>query len=147
MKFLKFSVMGSYASIGHKLVIFVGIMFFPLLVTNAQKMDYALCDVNTARPFHDGLAVFYKDGYDGVINTSGKVVIEPKFKSISDFYNGTAIATTETGDGIINRSGAFILEPVYSIMRFEEKHPGVYMVTDKATQQHGLYYNGRFIYL
>lgn len=137
--------MGSYASIGHKLVIIVGIMFFPLLVTNAQKMDYALCDVNTARPFHDGLAVFYKDGYDGVINTSGKVVIEPKFKSISDFYNGTAIVTTETGDGIINRSGTFILEPVYSIMRTEEEHPDVYTVTNKETQQHGLFYNGRFV--
>ena len=109
-----------------------------------QQSNYALQDVGTGEPFHDGLAVIIKNGLWGAINTSGNIAIQPKYKSLSKFTSGTAIAKTDTGEGIINRNGTFILEPKYEIMR-DNSHPGVYEINDKANERHGLFYNGRFV--
>lgn len=111
----------------------------------ANQSNYALQDVGTWQPFHDGLAVIIKNGLWGAINTSGNIAIEPQFKSLSEFANGTAIAETETGQGIVNRNGFFILEPKYGVYRVEEKHSDVYMITDKNSKKHGIFYNGRIV--
>lgn len=155
MKYSKLSVMDSYAYIGYKVTI-IGILVLLCLNVKAQsayqiasmkanQSNYALHDVGTNQPFHDGLAVFIKNGLWGAINTSGNIAIESQFKSLSEFTNGTAIAETETGQGIVNRNGVFILEPKYGIFRFEEKHPDVYLITDKNSNKHGIFYNGRIV--
>ena len=138
--------MGSYASIGHKLVIIVGILVSSYVSINAQKVSYALRDVASDGSFHDGVAVFRSNGVYGAINTNGKVVIKPQFKRLSDFANGTAIASTETGQGIINRNGDFILEPKYEIINYDFEHPDVYIISKTGDDsKKGLFYNGRYI--
>lgn len=124
------------------------IVFFLSLCfgVKAQKMSYALQDVRSDNPFHDGLAVFYNDGYYGAINTNGQVVIKAQFKHLGDFVNGTAIAKTETGEGIINRNGTFILEPKYNISNYNLEHPDVYVISYKENNgKKGLFYNGRLV--
>ena len=130
--------------IGHK-VLSVCFLVLLCLSVKAQNLNYALQDVGTWEPFHEGLAVIYKNGLWGAINTSGNIAIQPQFKSLSDFSNGTAIAETKTGHGIVNRNGTFILEPKYEIRRNEEKYPDVYMIIDKESNRQGIFYNGRIV--
>lgn len=129
----------------HK-VLYVCILVLLCLSVKAQKMNYALRDVNSNEPFHDGLARFVTDGRWGAIDTNGKVAIRPQFKSLGNFANGTAIAKTETGEGIVNRKGAFILEPKYEISNHNSDHPDVYEVSEKGhSDKKGLFYNGRLV--
>lgn len=110
----------------------------------ANQSNYALYDVGTSQPFHDGLAVIIKNGLWGAINTSGNIAIEPQFKSLSEFANGTAIAETETGQGIVNRNGFFILEPKYVIIPGFGK-PEAYTIMNKEKNKFGLFYNGKMV--
>lgn len=108
-----------------------------------QKIDWALYGVKSSSPFHEGLAIF-DEGFWGAINTSGEVVIQPKFWSMTNFLNGMSVVKTETGEGIINRNGVFILEPKY-IIRRDDKHPDVFIVKTNDKGKEGLYYNCNFI--
>lgn len=117
------------------------------LCAKAQKMNYALKDVSSNEPFHDGLAIFIGENhYRGAIDTNGKVAIRPQFKNLSNFANGTAIAETETGKGIVNKKGFFILEPKYEISNNNSDHPDVYKVSERGDSgKEGLFYNGRLV--
>lgn len=68
-----------------------------------QKIDWALYGVKSSSPFHEGLAIF-DEGFWGAINTSGEVVIQPKFWSMTNFLNGMSVVKTETGEGIITQN-------------------------------------------
>ena len=109
-----------------------------------QQSNYALHDVGTSQPFHDGLAVIIKNGLWGAINTNGNIAIQPQFKSLSKFSNGTAIAETERGHGIVNRNGTFILEPQYDILPGFTK-PDAYTIMNKEHNRYGLFYDGKMI--
>ncbi len=47
--------------------------------------------------FHEGLALFKKNGLSGYLDTSFKVIVKPKFRSAGNFYNGRARATDTRG--------------------------------------------------
>ncbi len=49
--------------------------------------------------FSHGLAVSYKDGKAGVIDTLGQVVIPFKYEGLSDFYKGYALVLTDKIEG------------------------------------------------
>ena len=145
MKYSKPNFMYAYTYIG-RVVFFIVCFLSQCLCVIAQKTEYALQDVKSNMPFHDGLAVFYEDGYYGAINTNGQVAIKAQFKHLGNFVNGTSIAETETGEGIVNRNGLFILEPKYNITNYNLKHPDVYTISYKGNRdKKGLYYNGRLV--
>lgn len=115
-----------------------------------QKIEWALEDVKGDSPFYDGIAKFRinENGFwYGAIDRTGKVVIEPQFKDISNFEDGFAIVETKDGySGIINRRGDYILEPVYkSISKgYGVTISGLYEVKNEEGK-YGLFYNNRLI--
>ncbi|MBI1288818.1 MAG: hypothetical protein GC178_14720 [Flavobacteriales bacterium] len=71
-------------------------------------------NVEDAKHFQEGLApVKVGDNY-GFVNTTGKLVVEAKFKSVGYFVHGKAWAKTESGKiGFIDPSGNWVIEPIY----------------------------------
>ncbi|MDR0872079.1 MAG: WG repeat-containing protein [Prevotellaceae bacterium] len=127
------------------------LLFFMLLLNSAtmlgQNFEWALKDVKSSEPFHDGLASFYEyeSGLYGAIDRSGQVIIKPQFKSSFEFENGFAVVETETGKGIINRSGLFLLEPVYKyILPGLNKIAGLYTIVNTEGKE-GVFYNNRLV--
>jgi hypothetical protein len=61
-----------------------------------------------------GLPPIY-DYYYGVIDKAGKIIIEPKFKSVSNFSEGLAEASGKFNWdlGYIDRTGHFVIEPLF----------------------------------
>ena len=49
-----------------------------------------------AKPFLEGVAVVEQDGYYGVIDTKGNLVIPYKYNYISNISSGTIVAYSET---------------------------------------------------
>ena len=109
-----------------------------------QKVNWALYGAKSSHPFHDGLAIF-QEGFWGAINTSGEVVIPPKFYSMTNFTNGTAVVKTETGEGIINRKGSYILQPVYGEINRDRRHQNVFTVKSLDGGKCGLFYDCKFV--
>lgn len=67
--------------------------------------------------FHEGLAaVRIGDAY-GYIDSSGRVVIEPRFDHANIFSEGLARVVVDGLSGYIDRAGAIVIEP-----RFERAH-------------------------
>ena len=113
--------------------------------TEAQnRYKIALDDVKGINPFHEGLTSFIDNGKRGVIDASGHVVIEAKFKRIEDFAGGMAIVHTETGKGIINRQGYFLLKPQYKEIDKCDEGPNLYIIKDSASN-YGVFYNNRLV--
>lgn len=64
----------------------------------------------TLGEFKDGIAQIGKNGRFGLIDLSGKVIVAPRYKSISPFQEGLAKAVTETGEGVyIDPTGAVVI--------------------------------------
>ncbi|QOI45152.1 WG repeat-containing protein (plasmid) [Leptospira interrogans serovar Canicola] len=61
--------------------------------------------------FSEGLALVGNGSLVGYMNTTGKVVIEPKFSNIGDFSEGLALAETANGEkGFIDKTGKFKIQ-------------------------------------
>ena len=61
------------------------------------------------RGLSDGMRAVFADGW-GFVDASGKVVIAPKYKKVSDFSEGMALVATQSGKyGIIDRSGKTVV--------------------------------------
>jgi hypothetical protein len=66
--------------------------------------------------FHEGLAKIQQQGLWGFADLDGKIVIEPRFRSVGDFSNGFARASDVKGLwGYIGRAGNEIIP-----MQFED---------------------------
>ena len=117
------------------------------LPQSARSYEFALQDVKSYEPFHEGLASFYdvgNTGLHGYIDASGRVVIEPRFKRAGEFIGGMAEVATETGNGLINRQGYFLLEPKYEYVIRDDENPNLFRVTDLSGKS-GAFFNGRFV--
>jgi len=67
-----------------------------------------------ALEFHEGLAIFDKNGKMGFINKSKKFIVEPKFFKVFNFSEGVAGACIKRGVcGYIDKSGKYIIEPKF----------------------------------
>lgn len=122
-------------------------LFLALTANYCFAQNWALKGTLDHRPFHEGLAVFYdtEKHLDGVINTSGEIVIPAKYKGISNFDAGMAVVTTSDGKkGIIDRHDNFILQPIYKDFYPEEKASGMYIVVSDDGKN-GLFFNGRMV--
>ncbi len=111
--------------------------------------------------FQDNVAKISKDGYLGLINTTGKIVVRPKYDKIYPFYNGVAIICLNNKYGIINKKGKEILPPTYGYINdfrselawfYDEQSKGWGLLNNKGIQiapptTHSISkYQGKFYY-
>ncbi len=68
---------------------------------------------NDVRYYNDNLLVVLKNGKFGLVNKSGKVLIPPKYVSIS-VLGGLYYVRTESGGGILDKNGKELLPCKYS---------------------------------
>lgn len=61
--------------------------------------------------FHNGLAVFYKDGRAGYLDRKGNVFIDPRFENARDFSEGLAAVDLNGKWGYIDKTGKFAISP------------------------------------
>jgi WG containing repeat len=65
-------------------------------------------------PFSEGLAAVRIKGRYGFIDTSGTVVVEPRFDLVGDYDLGLAEVLVENKAGVIDRQGHFVVEPQFA---------------------------------
>ncbi len=70
------------------------------------KFECTNIDILTA----DGLIAFENNGKWGFVNTSGEIVIEPKFDKAKSFSNGLAAVCTNDKWGFIDDSGSIVID-------------------------------------
>ena len=94
------------------------------MIDNVQKWGYINTDGKfTIQPQFDNAEPFAKDGTAritqnnlvGVIDKTGKIIINPAFQSISDFSEGVATANTSTGYSLIDLNGKTLYSSKYFI--------------------------------
>ncbi len=69
----------------------------------------------SADDFHEGLArIVNEDELFGVVDTSGKTVIDCKYTYLGPFSNGLALAYDSEKVGYINKNGEYVINPEYS---------------------------------
>ena len=66
-----------------------------------------------AEPFSEGLAAVRIEGRYGFIDTTGTVVIEPRFQNAGFFAGEYAEIRLNNASGIINRSGKLVVSPEF----------------------------------
>ncbi|WP_295940571.1 WG repeat-containing protein [uncultured Alistipes sp.] len=114
-------------------------------VSFSQNLKWALQDVKGGDSFHNGIASFYEKGLYGAIDCTGKVVIEPQFKSSFAFEDGSAVVRTPQNNyGIINREGLYLLPADYRDIEKCNEAEGMYIVKDSLGMK-GLFYNNRMV--
>ena len=59
----------------------------------------------------NGLAFVQQDGYYGLINLSGKMVVKPRFKLVEPLQGGMAKVLTDKGWGILSDKGVMVIPP------------------------------------
>ena len=69
------------------------------------------CD--NADLFIENLAAFSNDGKWGFVDSTGNVVIEPKYDEAKSFHNGYAAVKENGVWGFINKNGEMIIEPQF----------------------------------
>lgn len=131
----------------------VALLGFILMVSSgvkaqADNVKWALLGVNSNEQFHDGLAIFMEkvDGVylSGAINTQGKVVIEPIYKSLYDFHSGYAEAQTTDGRSVIINTHGYILYDAGKAKLFKnDEFPGVFKVEKDG--KYGLFYESSLV--
>jgi len=106
---------------------------FFVLSKDGEETKVDASNIKGFKPFSEGLAVLNTEGgKTGFINTSGKVVIEPKFVSTGYFVNGMAWAKNENKDlGYIDKTGAWVIEPKFMACKNFDKESGLARVKYK----------------
>lgn len=89
--------------------------FDEILKLNADSLD-ALPKANLRNIglFNDGLVKFQKNGLWGFLNKNNEVIIEPKFKKVTEFSEGVAGVSIDGKKwGFIDKKSNFIIEPKF----------------------------------
>ena len=81
--------------------------------TRGNFISEEVFDNHRSAEFQDGIAVVCKEGKYGIIDTSGKWVIEPQFDGLSSFQDGIAIAHKDGKCGYVDRSGAYVIPAAF----------------------------------
>ncbi len=96
-------------------------------------------DMNAARfgVYSDGMATFYvgKLGFEswGAVNDKGEVIIQPKYKYITNFSDGVAAFQSGSYWGVIDKQGRVVLAPKYNWINSFSKG----MAVVRQDKQHG----------
>ena len=71
--------------------------------------------------FHDGIARISRNGYVGLIDSSGLILCEPKYDKIFDFNGNSARVCLNGKFGIIDKKGDELRSPdIYRLSEFSE---------------------------
>ena len=77
-------------------------------------LDSLIANHGEIGTFHEGLAYVKIDGKIGYVDTTGKLVISPRFESEKyGFHDGMAAVEQGGKFGWIDRRGIFVIEPEY----------------------------------
>ena len=71
-----------------------------------------------AHPFADGVAGIKQQGFWGVINRQGLVVLTPKYQVMKNYINGFAQVGIETRYGVANTKGEIIVQPEFEFVQY-----------------------------
>ena len=82
-----------------------------------------------------GLFVFGLNGYYGLINTEGKILLKNNFTFIDKFINGSSVVKINGKYGLINKSGAYLLQPEYDEMKKDST--GLIRIKGKEIHDYG----------
>jgi hypothetical protein len=79
----------------------------------------------------EGVSVVKKDTLFGLIDSTGREIVKPRFQFLDNFENGISVFIENGRAGIIDKTGAIVIEARYdNVFRFDQNH---YMV-----EQNGL---------
>jgi hypothetical protein len=100
-----------------------------------DEETYAYDDLRAPRPFKEGLAAYYSytERRYGFMDTTGKIVVEPRFVQAGDFSEGLAVVlvpgtgTTPYRYGYIDASGKMAIEAKFSepVLPFHDGYAAV----------------------
>ncbi len=96
--------------------------------------------------FSEGMAVFQHGIVYGFIDTTGDVIIQPRFEQAWRFENGTARVMVQEKQGLINKAGEFIVRAEYdkvyipSSQRILVKQAGKYLFLNMQGDRVGASY-------
>ncbi|MBD5132747.1 MAG: WG repeat-containing protein [Clostridiales bacterium] len=124
---------------------------FALLGYNSYNSGYVfdggynyVCDISGSLYVNEQLISFTHGGKVGLKDYNGKIVIEPKYKSIGTFYGGIAIATKENDDGetisvLLNKNGSETALPQNDAeegVYVETYSNGIYVVSTRTDSKY-----------
>lgn len=79
------------------------------LTSSSQSLIQSQNDIE----YGNSLIRVFSNGKVGYIDTTGKIIIEPKFANAYDFFEGLAPARVSGRFGFINTKGEFVVQPKY----------------------------------
>lgn len=82
-------------------------------VDNQTKTEKFEQRFERARRFSEGLAAVRINGRFGFIDTTGEIVIRPRYNLVGDFFQGHAEVMIGEKTGVINGRGEIVLEPQF----------------------------------
>ena len=109
----------------------------------------------------DSVARISNNGYIGLIDVTGTILVKPKYDKIYPFYNDVAVICLNNKYGIINKKGKEILSPTYDYINdfksefawfYDKQSKGWGLLNNKGTQivaptTHSISkYQGKFYY-
>ncbi|MBX9695274.1 MAG: WG repeat-containing protein, partial [Cyanobacteria bacterium] len=77
------------------------------------KAKFKLELYDDAHSFSDGLAAVRQKDLWGFINTSGRLVVKPKFEQVQDFHHDLAPARLSGKWGFVDKRGEWVIQPTY----------------------------------
>ncbi len=77
----------------------------------AHKTFYPDDSSYTCGFFQNGISSVFKDAFEGLIDSSGKILLAPQFHRILEFKKGIAIVRIDNQSGIADINGNIILHP------------------------------------
>ena len=81
-----------------------------LCIDKAGKVLFSLNNVSWVSNYHEGFAkITIPSGEMGYINSTGQIVLEPKYKLAGNFSEGLAYVILNKQSGYINKQGDFII--------------------------------------
>ena len=112
---------------------------------NSNYKIYETANRNyTCSFFRDGLALLYKEGFVGLIDSNGNILLKPQFNQILDFEKGIAIVRLNKQSGIIDRKGNIILHP--DSVQLQSFNTGFANFKDNKSGLYGIVsYSGKII--
>ncbi len=109
-----------------------GSKYFLLKIGENKKItDEIFDDINN---FSEDRAAFKSNEKYGVVDVSGRIIVEPKYNDIRDYKDGYAIARTNKKDGVLDKEGNVLLDFIYDeIVGIEKDY-----ITFKSDVKYGI---------
>lgn len=89
----------------------------PFQLCGYVEKDYGVQRIpqqfEVAKPFSEGLAAVRVEGLYGFIDSTGKIVIEPRFQNAGFFTGEYAEIRLDNASGIVNRTGVLVVLPQF----------------------------------